>query len=132
MVSVKVVSHVNKKRSLPHTLLAPHVFEYTLSVGNRVELFRFAQTRNNSKPITTTSFFLWIPCGNAISSILKGGKFLAKDSPFQKWATRFRPFSRHCAIVTRLIQLSRVPQQGPAYPFLFFYFLWDIPSRVIF
>ena len=44
-VPVKVVSHVKKNKGFPHTLLAPHVFEYTLSVGHRVELFRFDQIR---------------------------------------------------------------------------------------
>ena len=46
MVPVKVMSHVKKKRSLPNSLLPPHVFEYTLGIANRVELFRFDQIRN--------------------------------------------------------------------------------------
>ena len=46
MVPVKVMSHVKKKRRLPNSLLPPHVFEYTLGIANRVELFRFDQNRN--------------------------------------------------------------------------------------
>ena len=46
MVPVKMMSHVKKKEGLPHTLLPPQFFEYTLGVENRVELFRFDQIRN--------------------------------------------------------------------------------------
>jgi hypothetical protein len=46
MVPVKMMSHVKKNKNLPHTLLPPHFFEYTLGVYNRVELFRFDQNRN--------------------------------------------------------------------------------------
>ena len=35
-----------KKKSSPSTHLAPHIFEYTLGIANRVELFRFDQIRN--------------------------------------------------------------------------------------
>ena len=67
MVPVKVMSHVKKNKGLPHTLLPPHFFEYTLGVDNRVELFRFDQIRKGAHFFGSEEF-----CDSAVDTTKAG------------------------------------------------------------